>query len=238
MLTIVFDNCPGQNKNNTVLRLVPYLVEMGIFPDVEIVFLVVGHTKNNADRLFNIMKTKYRVSNAFTMDQLCALIQHRQIVPIQVQEGDIKDYDSFLGDYYRRYPKIEEFHIFKCKSDDIGERSSENTIIASDVPGAKQIRFNCFKQGFKGRSSFPAGKKGLLSAIRARKDLISNDTINIIPRPGINPYKQVELYNKYRDLLDEASKDITCPKPSPDVFNAVKAEKDSNKKRKIEKKQI
>jgi hypothetical protein len=30
-LTIVMDNCGGQNKNNVVLRLAPYLVEMGYF---------------------------------------------------------------------------------------------------------------------------------------------------------------------------------------------------------------
>ncbi len=30
-LNVVFDNCSGQNKNNMVLRLVPYLVEMGYF---------------------------------------------------------------------------------------------------------------------------------------------------------------------------------------------------------------
>lgn len=30
-LNIIFDNCPGHNKNNMVLRLVPYLVEMDLF---------------------------------------------------------------------------------------------------------------------------------------------------------------------------------------------------------------
>ncbi len=30
-LNIIFDNCFGQNKNNTVLKLVHYLVEMKIF---------------------------------------------------------------------------------------------------------------------------------------------------------------------------------------------------------------
>ena len=51
-LNIVFDNCTGQNKNNTVLRLVPFLVEMGFFEKVNFVFLVVGHTKNAADNPF------------------------------------------------------------------------------------------------------------------------------------------------------------------------------------------
>ncbi len=33
-LNIIFDNCSEQNKNNTVLRLIPYLVEMGYFKPV------------------------------------------------------------------------------------------------------------------------------------------------------------------------------------------------------------
>ena len=59
-LNIVFDNCSGQNKNNTVLRLIPYLVEMGYFKTVRFVFVVVGHTNNSADMLFNVLKTIYR----------------------------------------------------------------------------------------------------------------------------------------------------------------------------------
>ncbi len=55
-LNIVFGNCSGQNKNSTVLRLSPYLVEMGYFKAVDFVFLVVEHTKNSADMLFNVLK--------------------------------------------------------------------------------------------------------------------------------------------------------------------------------------
>ncbi len=44
-LNVVFDNCSGQNKNNTVLKLVQYLVEMDYFKKVNFIFLVVGHRK-------------------------------------------------------------------------------------------------------------------------------------------------------------------------------------------------
>ncbi len=37
-LNIIFDNCSGQNKNNSVLRLIPYLVEVGYFKAVNFVF--------------------------------------------------------------------------------------------------------------------------------------------------------------------------------------------------------
>jgi hypothetical protein len=59
-LNIVFNNCSGQNKNNTVLRLAAWLMAMGYFKEVNFIFLVVGHTKNAADRLLNSLKNKYR----------------------------------------------------------------------------------------------------------------------------------------------------------------------------------
>jgi hypothetical protein len=39
------DTCAGQNKNNYVLRLAPYLIKKGYFKAVTFIFLVVGHTK-------------------------------------------------------------------------------------------------------------------------------------------------------------------------------------------------
>ena len=43
--TFVFDNCAGQNKNRMMLRLPKWLVDMGIYAMVFVVFLIAGHTK-------------------------------------------------------------------------------------------------------------------------------------------------------------------------------------------------
>ena len=58
----------GQNKNNTVLKLVMWLKEMRYFKRVSFVFLIVGHTKNACDCLFKSLKHEYRKKNIFTMD--------------------------------------------------------------------------------------------------------------------------------------------------------------------------
>ena len=68
-LTVVFDNCPN-NKSNCMLRPVPYLVHQGYFQEVGFIFLVAGHTKNSADRLFNLLKINYRSENNYCMSQL------------------------------------------------------------------------------------------------------------------------------------------------------------------------
>jgi hypothetical protein len=70
LLTIIADNCSGQNKNNTVLRLPLWLVERGFLREVTILFFIRGHTKNACHRMFNIMKKKYHKSNTFTFPQL------------------------------------------------------------------------------------------------------------------------------------------------------------------------
>eukprot|EP00956_Cyclotella_meneghiniana_P033706 scaffold98469_cov63-Cyclotella_meneghiniana.AAC.3 len=42
-LNVIYDNCSGQNKNNTVLRYLLWLVELGYFRRINLIFLVVGH---------------------------------------------------------------------------------------------------------------------------------------------------------------------------------------------------
>ena len=53
-LAVVVGNCSGQNKNDTILKLLTHLVEMKYFHKVQFVFLIVGHTGNVCDHLFNI----------------------------------------------------------------------------------------------------------------------------------------------------------------------------------------
>ena len=58
-LNIVVDNCLGQNKNNTVLKMMVWIQQMGNFKMVNFVFLIVGITKDATDQLFNYLKIKY-----------------------------------------------------------------------------------------------------------------------------------------------------------------------------------
>ena len=48
-LMIIMDNCTGQNKNNYVIHLAPYLTMENYFEKVCVMFRIAGHTKNTAD---------------------------------------------------------------------------------------------------------------------------------------------------------------------------------------------
>ena len=56
--------------------------------------------------------------------------------------------------------------------------------------------------------------------------------LEVIPAPGLRPIKQVEMHKKWRPLLPEWAKDITCPKPSQAVLDEVNKEKNSKRKNK------
>jgi len=57
---LFFDNCGGQNKNRFVIRLLHLLVLSGICKNAFAIFLIRGHTKNDCDRMFNLVKINYR----------------------------------------------------------------------------------------------------------------------------------------------------------------------------------
>jgi hypothetical protein len=99
-LNIVFDNCCGQNKNNTVLRLAAWLAQLGYFLEINFIFLVVGHTKNAADRLFNSLKVMYWKKNLYTFHQLVeALGTSRTITVHPTVSEDFLNYGN-LFDFF------------------------------------------------------------------------------------------------------------------------------------------
>ena len=111
-LNIVMDNCGGQNKNRMVLRLLFYLVKLGICIDARIIFLVRGHTKNDCDRLFNIMKKLYQKSNVYTPMDLEASVQHELIDYVMVEVGTFKDWDKMENTMIDKTTDIKANHCF------------------------------------------------------------------------------------------------------------------------------
>jgi hypothetical protein len=103
-LTIAIDNCGGQSKNNVVLRLAPYLVEMGYFKTVEFCFYVRGHTKHACDQTFNQMNLKYHKKDVFTWSQAIETLNIKDNARmIDAQESMFKDYGSMLGHFYGNF---------------------------------------------------------------------------------------------------------------------------------------
>ena len=79
-LTLVFDNCGGQNKKHMVMRYAMYLAKKKIHKCVELVFLVSDHTKNVCDRMFKELKEQFHHKNMYAMAQLMAVLNYSPMV--------------------------------------------------------------------------------------------------------------------------------------------------------------
>ena len=210
-LNIIFDNCSGQNKNNTVLKLALWIMAMGYFKSVQFIFLVVGHTKNAADRLFNLLKEDYRRRNLFTFDQLATALDQSPSVTIhRTVANDFLDYDSLLDGIYRKLVSIiKQNHIFACVDDD----GFEMRYRESNLREHQELIVRPRKKHWK-------------DADRTELIEYAEQVLKPIPCVGLNPYKMVEMYKNYRPVVPvEYHPDVLYENPSPEVWSKVKVEK-------------
>ena len=79
-----------------VLRFGQYLIDLKVFQRVEIIFLIMGHTKNICDRRFKDLKNKFHHCNVYTMDQLLKTLADGNKEHVNVIPGD-KTFIQQLG---------------------------------------------------------------------------------------------------------------------------------------------
>lgn len=73
-----------------------YFVERGWFKSVNLIFLVKGHTKNDCDRNFNMLKIQWHPSNVYTFQQaLDVLGEANYVNPIDASNIHL-DYSSLF----------------------------------------------------------------------------------------------------------------------------------------------
>ena len=203
-LTVIMDNCPGQNKNNTVLRLPLLLVEAGYFKKVNCMFYIVGHTKNICDRWFNTLKKKYRTANLYALEHLkVALSTHERISVNQVPPEEFKGYKNFLSLYYTLIaPGIcKPGHIFTCEAVSPTVMTISRDNLGTSAPHEQ---------------SFAITRIGM-SDIERLKNLRKREELKSLIPPGIPEIKQMDLYRKWREIAPSKYWKATCPTPSPAV---------------------
>jgi hypothetical protein len=69
-LFVQLDNTSRDNKNHYVFAYFSYLVQKGIFRQVDINFLPVGHTHEDIDQLFSVVNRRMKTHDVFTFPQL------------------------------------------------------------------------------------------------------------------------------------------------------------------------
>jgi hypothetical protein len=210
-MNIIFDNCSGQNKNNTVLKLPAWLMAMGYFKEIHFIFLMVGHTKNAADRLFNLLKQEYWKQNLFTFGKLVRTLDKSLSLTIHPTVAkDFLIYFKILDSLYRLLMgNIKTNHIFSCT-----DNGTQSTIRQSNIDEHQEYVLNLWK-----RDTWDG-------VTRAQLIEHPDKVLKPIQCVGLNPYKIVEMYKNYRPNVPiEYHSDLMYAEPSEEVWSKVKVEK-------------
>jgi hypothetical protein len=71
---------------------------MNYFKLVNLIFLIVAHTKNAADCLLNSLKTKYRLQNLFTFQDLLEALNRLPMITLHPASlDDFLDYNKLMS---------------------------------------------------------------------------------------------------------------------------------------------
>ncbi len=98
------------------MKLPAWLMAMEYFKEIHFIFLVVRHTKNAADCLFNLLKQDYWKQNLFTFDKLVRMLDKMLLLTIHPTVAkNFFNYSKLLDSlYWLLTGNIKTNHIFSC----------------------------------------------------------------------------------------------------------------------------
>ena len=230
-LTYIADNCGGQNKNKIVVRFLMWLVENKVFPKVTLCFLVKGHTKNAADRMFNLLKLSYHAKDIYTYNELHAVLNENKYINVmQMRKENFHDHLEWQDQYYRA-PAGGEFnqtHVFTI----CGNRHGRvPTLLMKQDNNEAANRPDSLLPTRRNRKARRLNPEERARSIKKMED----DLKQLTPTP-LRPIKQVELWKKWAPLLPEYARAITCPKPPDEVIALIKTRNREKTRKKTEEK--
>jgi hypothetical protein len=146
------------------------------------VFLVKGHTKNDCDRMFNLMKKAYRNTNCYTPRQLMEFVAQSnedvELVDV-MNSGGFKDWDKYQNKYMKAPDSIQNYHVFQVHS------TNPNRLLCQEAHGYPIINDDSVV-----RKQFRNQEWGSLA-----------DELEDVQPLGMKDIKWITLYDEWRPLI-------------------------------------
>lgn len=118
------DNCSGQNKNRFVLWYLCWRVFCGLNDQIDLYFLISGHTKNVCDGAFGLVKRQLRLRNARCPRDMMKIIQESSQSTSCVPGSQVtwRDWKKLLGPFFSIPSNclISKYHVFTFKKSSPG----------------------------------------------------------------------------------------------------------------------
>lgn len=96
VFNVLMDNTCKEKKNNQVIKYLAFLVRSGVFDEVRIIFLLVGHTHSIIDQRFSVMTRELSVKDAPTLKALIAMVEKLKLGSKDAQDNSYFDVQQAL----------------------------------------------------------------------------------------------------------------------------------------------
>ncbi|PKY39571.1 hypothetical protein RhiirA4_415139 [Rhizophagus irregularis] len=189
-LIITCDNCVGQNKNSYSLFFYSWLIDRGMYDEIELNFMIPGHTKFICDGCFGLIKILYRKSKVNTVNDVVSIVNRSTTIQFNIAQRYLSgvgfQYYNFKNYFQinKKLPNIQKYYHF---------------YFTSKFPGVVFYK-NRIEDDYKQFTicTFPFNINTLPSTINVRQ---------------LSLKRQEELYKEIAPYVDLPFRDITCPKP-------------------------
>jgi hypothetical protein len=183
-----------------------------VYKKANFVFLVVGHTKNAADSLFNSLKHEYHKRNLFTMQDLLETLNVFDSVVVPTIPEDFLGFDVLTDDVYCDLSgMVKQNHMFSCH--DNGTNAIIIQIQESNLDEHKDVNHKAVKRTKHFNS---------VDEFRAHCNLL----LLVIKCLGLNPYKAMELWKNYHPVVPvDFHGDVLYVEPNAEIMSKVKDER-------------
>ncbi|XP_070545908.1 uncharacterized protein [Ptychodera flava] len=191
------DNCPGQNKNKTMIHYLLWRCAVGLHDNATLAFMEVGHTKCINDACFGLLKKLYRRSDIYSLAELvnvvnksakCNIADGYQLPTDDAPRFQWYDWVDFFSQFFLPLRGISKFSVFKFT------KSEPGVVFVKDQLNSDEVKYDLRKRGVQ----LPSNSQYL-------PDML-------IP-PGLSVQRKRYLYSKIRLYIPDHLKDTTCPRP-------------------------
>ena len=191
------DNCAGQNKNRSVVGYLAWRCMTGLHEEIQLRFMVVGHTRCLVDGCFGLIKQKYRRSDCDTLVQLQSVVEDSASVnSAQLYQTPRSSRPAFQ--WYDWVPFLDQ--RFKAVH---GIRSLQHFRFSKNAPGRVFVKESATSEEREIDilcPTHPAIRKTVLPST--------------IKPGGLTLDRKRYLFTAIHEHVWDPYKDITCPDPT------------------------
>eukprot|EP01028_Stygiella_incarcerata_P004357 TRINITY_DN1949_c0_g1_i1.p1 TRINITY_DN1949_c0_g1~~TRINITY_DN1949_c0_g1_i1.p1 ORF type:complete len:674 (-),score=154.89 TRINITY_DN1949_c0_g1_i1:1412-3433(-) len=115
------DNCSAQNKNRFLFGYLSYLLALGRFDKIQMMFMLEGHTKFALDGAFGLFKRYFRGhSGIYTIPDVVDAVDKssRRNTPMTAESVRWLDWRAYLEQFGVDFPLISKMHVMYATKED------------------------------------------------------------------------------------------------------------------------